>query len=67
MKSAISMIATNTLLEPRIECRIQMSLSLRVTLDADLASLIGVQTTIKKLTRGNPTMAAKFAELQGPD
>jgi hypothetical protein len=23
--------------------------------------------TIKKLTRGNPTMAAKFAELQGPD
>jgi hypothetical protein len=22
--------------------------------------------TIKKLTRGNPTMAAKFAELPGP-
>jgi hypothetical protein len=23
--------------------------------------------TIKKLTRGNPTMAAKFAELKNPD
>jgi hypothetical protein len=23
--------------------------------------------TIKKLTRGNPTMAAKFAELKGPE
>jgi hypothetical protein len=53
VKSAISMIATNTLLEPRIECRIQMGLSLRVTLDADLASLIGVQT---KQLKPNPDL-----------
>lgn len=44
MKSANSMNATNTLLEPCFECRILMSLSLRVTLDVDLTSLVGVQT-----------------------
>ena len=38
------MIASNTLLVPRIESRIQVIRGLRVMLDVDLAALYGVQT-----------------------
>jgi len=34
-----------------------------VTIANDKASAL----TVKKLTKGNPTMAAKFAELEAPD
>ena len=38
------MITNNTLLMPRIESRIQVIRSQRVTVDVDLATLYGVQT-----------------------
>ena len=44
MKRATSMSASNTLLAPRIESRIQVIRGLRVMVDVDLATLYGVQT-----------------------
>lgn len=51
------MIATNTLQTLRIECRIQVTRSLSVILDSDLAALYGVQTKqLYEQVKRNPNL-----------